>query len=265
MALARLDVPGLMLYGGSIAPGRLRGKDVTIQDVFEAVGAHAAGDIDRRGAERRSRTTPARAPAPAAASSPPTRWRWRSRCSASRRWAARWCPPRTARRARSPRSAAGSCMELLERGPAPEPASSPRESLENAIAAVARRRAARPTPCCTCWRSRTRRACRSTLDDFDRIAWRTPLLARPQAGRPLRRHRPLPRRRRAARDPSGCWRRGCSHEDALTVTGQTIGEEADAAEETDGPGGRPAARPTRSSRTAASRSCAATSRPTAAW
>jgi dihydroxy-acid dehydratase len=43
MALARLDLPGLVLYGGSIAPGRYRGKDVTIQDVFEAVGAHAAG------------------------------------------------------------------------------------------------------------------------------------------------------------------------------------------------------------------------------
>jgi dihydroxy-acid dehydratase len=43
MALARLDRPGLMLYGGSIAPGRYAGRDVTIQDVFEAVGAHAAG------------------------------------------------------------------------------------------------------------------------------------------------------------------------------------------------------------------------------
>ena len=45
MALARLDVPSLMLYGGSIAPGRWRGKDVTIQDVFEGIGAHAAGDL----------------------------------------------------------------------------------------------------------------------------------------------------------------------------------------------------------------------------
>jgi dihydroxy-acid dehydratase len=43
MALARLDIPGLMLYGGSIAPGRFNDQDVTIQDVFEAVGAHAAG------------------------------------------------------------------------------------------------------------------------------------------------------------------------------------------------------------------------------
>jgi len=43
MALARLDVPSVMLYGGSIPPGRWNGRDVTIQDVFEAVGAHATG------------------------------------------------------------------------------------------------------------------------------------------------------------------------------------------------------------------------------
>ncbi|MBI2887900.1 MAG: dihydroxy-acid dehydratase, partial [Chloroflexi bacterium] len=43
MALARLNVPGVFLYGGSIMPGRFRGRDVTIQDVFEAVGAYAAG------------------------------------------------------------------------------------------------------------------------------------------------------------------------------------------------------------------------------
>jgi len=46
MALARLDLPGLMLYGGSILPGCHKGKNITIQDVFEAVGAHAAGKID---------------------------------------------------------------------------------------------------------------------------------------------------------------------------------------------------------------------------
>ena len=43
MALARLNIPGLVLYGGSIAPGQFQGQDVTIQDVFEAVGAHGAG------------------------------------------------------------------------------------------------------------------------------------------------------------------------------------------------------------------------------
>jgi dihydroxy-acid dehydratase len=45
MALARMDLPGLVLYGGTIAAGSYRGKDITIQDVFEAVGANAAGKI----------------------------------------------------------------------------------------------------------------------------------------------------------------------------------------------------------------------------
>ncbi|HET6847548.1 MAG TPA: dihydroxy-acid dehydratase [Gaiellales bacterium] len=46
MALCRLDVPGLVLYNGTIAPGTFRGKDITIQEVFEAVGAYAAEKID---------------------------------------------------------------------------------------------------------------------------------------------------------------------------------------------------------------------------
>lgn len=47
MALARLDIPGLVLYTGSIAPGRWRGKDVTIQDVYEGIGAYNAGKISK--------------------------------------------------------------------------------------------------------------------------------------------------------------------------------------------------------------------------
>ncbi len=46
MALARLNLPGLAFYNGSIAPGKLDGKDLSIKDVFEAVGAHGAGKID---------------------------------------------------------------------------------------------------------------------------------------------------------------------------------------------------------------------------
>ena len=46
MALVRLNVPSLILYGGSIAPGKLDGRDLTVVDVFEAIGAHAAGKID---------------------------------------------------------------------------------------------------------------------------------------------------------------------------------------------------------------------------
>ena len=56
MALARLNVPGMMLYGGSIAPGQLPlpnggHKDITILNVFEAIGAHAAGKLDDAGLE----------------------------------------------------------------------------------------------------------------------------------------------------------------------------------------------------------------------
>jgi len=45
MALARMNLPGMVLYGGTIAPGNYRGKDVTIQDVYEAIGANAAGKM----------------------------------------------------------------------------------------------------------------------------------------------------------------------------------------------------------------------------
>src|SRR5579871_4432426 len=51
MALIRLNVPGILLYGGSIAPGRFQGRDVTVGDVYEAIGANAAGrmsDADLR-------------------------------------------------------------------------------------------------------------------------------------------------------------------------------------------------------------------------
>ena len=45
MAMARLNVPSVFMYGGSILPGRFKDRDVTVQDVFEAVGAHAAGNM----------------------------------------------------------------------------------------------------------------------------------------------------------------------------------------------------------------------------
>ncbi|HEX2621082.1 MAG TPA: dihydroxy-acid dehydratase, partial [Phototrophicaceae bacterium] len=47
MGLIRLDIPSLMLYGGSIAPGNYQGKDLTVGDVFEAIGAYASGRISR--------------------------------------------------------------------------------------------------------------------------------------------------------------------------------------------------------------------------
>ena len=52
MALARLNVPGIILYGGSILPGRFKGRDVNIQDVFEGVGQNAAGTLSDEELER---------------------------------------------------------------------------------------------------------------------------------------------------------------------------------------------------------------------
>ncbi|MEZ5972245.1 MAG: dihydroxy-acid dehydratase [Hyphomonadaceae bacterium] len=49
MALARMDIPGCILYGGTIMPGRHAGKDISIQEVFEAIGAHGAGSLDDAG------------------------------------------------------------------------------------------------------------------------------------------------------------------------------------------------------------------------
>src|SRR5690606_26137216 len=45
MAMVRLNVPSVVMYGGSILPGRFHGRDVTVQDVFEAVGRHSAGTM----------------------------------------------------------------------------------------------------------------------------------------------------------------------------------------------------------------------------
>jgi dihydroxy-acid dehydratase len=49
MALARMDLPGVVLYGGTIMPGRLGDKEISIQEVFEAIGAHGAGALDDEG------------------------------------------------------------------------------------------------------------------------------------------------------------------------------------------------------------------------
>ena len=98
MALARLNIPGVVLYGGSIAPGT---STTRRHDSGRVRGGRRAR---RRQDERRrvlhdSKTRPVRAPARAAASSPPTRWRWPASSSAS------------------PRSAAAACRRPIRRRP----------------------------------------------------------------------------------------------------------------------------------------------------
>ena len=109
---------------------------VTIQDVFEAVGAHARRHDERRRALRARRRTPVPAPAPAAASSPPTRWRSSASSSASRRSAAAACRPPIRRRPRSRARRASGSMTLVRSGVRPRDIIT-RTALENAIASVA--------------------------------------------------------------------------------------------------------------------------------
>ena len=109
-----------------------------------------------------------------AASRRPTRARTTSRDAAGQLVDGSCCAPRHHRQASSPAR-----RSRTRSPPSPRPA-------------------ARRTPCCTCSRSRARRASTSNIDDFDAISARTPMLCRPQARRPLRRHRPA-RGRRASR------------------------------------------------------------------
>ena len=81
IAIARMNIPAIFVYGGTIKPGHLDGRDLTVVSAFEAVGQYSAGRIDEPSCSRSS-GTPAPARAPAAGCSPPTPCR---RCS--RRWA----------------------------------------------------------------------------------------------------------------------------------------------------------------------------------
>ena len=221
-ALRRLDRARALARQGRDDPGRVRGDR-----------RPRRRRPHRRRAHRPREPRLARAPAPAAASSPPTPWRWPSRCSASRRWAARWCRRRTARRARSPRSAAGSCSRCSSRTAAP--ARSSPSARSRTRSRRARCPAARPTSSSTCWRWRTRPGSSSSWRTSTGSPGRRPLLCDLKPGgryvaTDLYRAGGVPLVIKRLKEL------GALHEDALTVTGQTIGEVADAAEEAPGPG-----------------------------
>ncbi len=90
MAMVRLNMPSIFIYGGSILPGSFRGQPVTVQDLFEAVGKYSVGGISGEDLDELEQVACPR-PAPAALSSPPTRWQPSPRPSASR------CPIRLVR------------------------------------------------------------------------------------------------------------------------------------------------------------------------
>ena len=230
MALARLDVPGLMLYGGSIMPGRFEGKDVTIQDVFEAVGAHAAGTMSD---ERLAALEAVACPGAGACGG-----QFTANTMATAFEALGISPagsagvPALAPERRAIAQAAGRrAVELLREGVRPR-AIITRAGLENAIAAVMATGGS--TNAVLHLLAVAREAgVDLDLEDFDRISRRTPLLA---DMKPWGRYNApdlaaaggialvLQRLREA----------GLLHADALTVSGRTIGEEAVAAVERPG-------------------------------
>ncbi len=230
MALARLDVPSVMLYGGSIAPGRWRGKDVTIQDVFEGVGAHAAGDMtDDELTDLENHASPG-AGACGGQYTANTMAMAFEVLGISPMGSA-MVPAEDGRKGQVAEDVGRLAMELLEAERRPSSIIT-KEALENAIAAAAM--SGGSTNVVLHLLAVAREAgVPLSIDDFDRIAWQTPLLADLKPGGrfvavDLYRAGGVPVVIKRLKEA------GHLHEEALTVTGQTIGEVADAAEETEG-------------------------------
>ena len=230
MALARLDVPGLILYGGSIAPGRFAGRDVTIQDVFEAVGANAAGrmsDADLCEVEDRA------CPGAGACGGQFTANTMATACEflGLAPMGSGDVPATDPGKAAVAERVGALVMDVLKRGVRPSQIVT-RESLENAIAAVAATGGSTNAVLHLMAIAREARV-PLNLEDFDRISAKTPLLADLKPGGRFVAsdlHRAGGTRLVASRLKQA----GALHAGAMTVSGRTIGEEADAAVETAG-------------------------------
>ena len=207
MALARLDVPGLVLYGGSIAPGHVDGRDVTIQDVFEAIGANAAGRLDAAGLRR---IEDGACPGAGACGGQFTANTMAAVCeflgispmgSAS--------VPAVDPAKADVAAEAGRLAMALHNGSVNAARRSSRATRSRTRSPSSPRRADRPTPCCTCWRSRKEAGVDLDLDGLRRGQPARAAHRRSQAGRPVRRDRSAPRRRHAARRAAARRRPAC--------------------------------------------------------
>ena len=228
MALCRLDIPGLVLYNGSIAPGRWRGRDVTIQDVFEAVGRHATGEMnDEDLIDLEGRACPGAGACGGqfTANTMATAIEFLGISPAGLSGIPATEPGKKAAAEEAGRIA----MQLVRDGVSPSSIVT-RAGIENAIASVA------ATGGSTNGVLHLLAIARETgvnlsIDDFDRIASRTPIVADLKPGG-----------RFVATDLYNAggvalvmrelMKKGLLHGDAPTVDGRTIAEIADGAEET---------------------------------
>ena len=230
MALARLDLPSLILYGGSIAPGSWEGHDVTIQDVFEAVGAHAAGRIT----DGQLQTLENQAcPGAGACGGQFTANTMATVCeflgispmgSAS-------VPATDADKDGVAEQAGRLVMDVLQRGDRARSILT-REALENAIVAVAATGGSTNAVLHLLAIAHEANV-NLELDDFDRINRRVPLLADLKPGGQFV-ATDLYRAGGITLVAKRLCDAGLLHTDAKTVTGRSLGNEADQAQETTG-------------------------------
>ena len=230
MALARLDIPGLALYGGSIAPGHLGERDLTIQDVFEAVGAYAGGKIDAQQLKAIEDTACPGAGACGGQFTANTMSTVMEFLGISP-LGSNGIPAMVAEKDEAAFSTGKLVMELLRRDIRPSQILT-RKAVENAIASVAATGGS--TNAVLHLLAIAREAgVDLTIDDFDSISSRTPLIADLKPGG-----------RFVASDlytaggiqllAKRLLEGGILHADALTVTGRSLGDEARSATETHG-------------------------------
>src|SRR5881409_3033919 len=230
MALARLNLPALMLYGGSIVPGRFQGHDVSIQDVFEAVGAHAAGkmtEAELHDLENHACPGPGACGGQFTANTMAIAFEFLGISPLGFNGVPAMDPKKDEIAFRCGQMV----MALLQKDLRPKQILT-RKSVENAIAAVATTGGS--TNAVLHLLAVAREAdVRLTIDDFDKINRKVPLLADLKPG-----GRFMAADLYAAGGTTLVAKRlldaGLLHADQLAVTGRTIGEEARQASETPG-------------------------------
>lgn len=230
MALSRLNLPSLMLYGGSIMPGRFQGHDVTIQDVFEAVGKHAAGkmsDAELHDLEDHACPGAGACGGQFTANTMAIAFEFLGMSPMG----CNGVPAMDPRKDEVAFRCGQMVMDLLKSDLRPRRIIT-RKSLENAIAAVATTGGS--TNAVLHLLAIAREAgLRLTMDDFDKINRKVPLLADLKPG-----GRFVAADLYAAGGTTLVARRlldaGILHADQPTVTGRTIGDEAQQAKETPG-------------------------------
>ncbi|MEA2335425.1 MAG: dihydroxy-acid dehydratase [Solirubrobacteraceae bacterium] len=230
MALARLDIPGLMLYGGSIKPGHFKGAEVTIQQVFEAVGEFASGKITE---DELHELEEAASPGAGACGGQFTANTMAMAFEALGISPAgtSMVPAEDGRKLEVARQCGELAMDVLARGQRPSDVIT-KPALENAIAAVATSGGSTNAVLHLLAVAREM-GVPLALDEFEGISERTPLLCDLQPGGQY----VATELYEAGGVPLVLARlneAGILNADAPTVTGRTIGEEAAQARETDG-------------------------------